>query len=274
LGLEDKGIYYQSELSKEPSTGGVYRNQRPQFIRYFAAFHYGFALDGFFPATGGNRLNEILRASADLTLLGKEEIDTAICYAVAGTTPYGKAKLWLDPQCDFVLRRATLVRGANDLYEDDKPISAQPTFEMYEGQSLVGWSGEVTGVRAEIVQGRFLPTYGHFQIKEILSGGRDITHSVAYTRSTVDLSPDFRRTRCFDVDLPEGTPVNYVDDPDAGIGFVWRNNEVMIAGDDFSGRAKGQWETTPIYRLVFLGITAILVVILAVVCLRRRFSIT
>jgi hypothetical protein len=105
--------------NKKLSGGLSVANRERHAARAFAAWTFGFALDGQLPGNQGKRLVEILAATPQF--VAKEEtVEGVRCLRVSASTEYGDVSVWLDPPSNYRLRKATLFKERGNRYDDSR----------------------------------------------------------------------------------------------------------------------------------------------------------
>ncbi|MHC4569361.1 MAG: hypothetical protein ACYTE3_26850, partial [Planctomycetota bacterium] len=88
-------------------------------------------------------------------------------------------------------------------------------------------------VKIENIDGIFVPVEGRVRINTVRSNGEEETSVATFKRSEIDLNPDFDKYEgAFVLDVPDGTPVNYVDFFGTGVRYVWQNGKMVADVDD------------------------------------------
>jgi len=239
------GIVWQKELDSE----------RLSTIRNGAK--YSFPLDGYLHGADGKRAAELLLAAKDVRILGEELVDGVRCASVEGGTEYGKIALWI-PQDEASIalpRKATITKGPNDLMFAGCRVSEVEGLEKSRKARMTGYSEVLdqvavarTGKGPVCVGGRLTQTYH-------LTVGGDIVHTYLIKRNETELQPPFEGTDAFLTDLPDGSSVHYMDDPNSGVKYVWQGGKVEPAAvqSGLIQRAHDQADRQTIVEIEKLG---------------------
>lgn len=180
----------------------------------------GQILEGFW----GNELSmaDILKQAENLTVRPRmEEVDGAACYVIEGTEKeYGHYQLWIDPEKDFLPRKALIHKSADDLY-GGRPLSERPlTREI---------TATMDSVKFKNMDGIWFPVECRLVQEDRENEGKRSRSTMIHRRTLVDLNPDFERLGAFVSDLPDGTVVSHNDK--LGVKLQLWNGEIVPYGE-------------------------------------------
>ena len=159
-----------------------------------------------------------------------EVVDGRRTYVLEAQTPYGHHTLWLDPDHGFYPKRIVIEKQPGDLM-DDKPLAMTADQSrayhdpFYPDAPLKQFRITVAPITVEAVDGLYFPTSATIEIVRTYTDGREVTARITYECNHIDLKPDFEAIGAFRLDVPDGIPVFFMDDPraDAGIRYEWRD---------------------------------------------------
>jgi RNA polymerase sigma factor (sigma-70 family) len=175
----------------------------------------------------------VMRSASSVAVHPKtEEVAGKPVYIMEATGKYGRYTLWLDKE-SYLPLRMTIHKDADDLFGSirlsrkiipepgctyDIPLSPEKTRDIVideiqiekRGNTYVPVGAKVTSVSA------------------YADGQRTRWQSIT-SRTAVDLAPDFAALRSFEVDVPEGTPVRFVDElrQRDRVRFEWRQGKAV-----------------------------------------------
>jgi hypothetical protein len=198
------------------------------------------AFHGYIPSDATEPLWDVLEGTTVTMKLGEsvEVIDGHETYVLEiETANLGHYALWIDYNCGFNLRRYVVRRTGSDLVNGkrlDTPMRSPgrdvPLIRRLPRTKLVI---VLDSVKIENIDGIFVPVEGRVRINTVRSNGEEETSVDTFKRSEIDLNPDFDKYEgAFVLDVPDGTPVNYVDFYGTGVRYVWQNGKMVPDVDD------------------------------------------
>ncbi len=220
----------QSGGDSSPLTAVLQRKDEGSRIRAFY-FMWGSTLFGYLP--GDERPVAALLKSANEVVFQerREEVDGFACRVIEGKTDHGMYKLWIDPEHDFRIRRALIDKGPDDLYYG-KPVSA-PRPEGLQDRTATSVHLEISEVRLEKIDGRFIATAESATTTTRTVAGKENHSKIVVKRSQIDLKPDFEKLGAFIMDgIPEGTILSSSDPNDHTYAYEWHNGKAVSVAPD------------------------------------------
>jgi hypothetical protein len=171
-----------------------------------------------------------LRLDPQPLIIGGDACDT-----ILGKSESGDYRVCLDPERDYAIRSATVVRrGDNELF-GQKMSSMKPSplagkergvQTSYETED----SFSITDVSITKIEQHWVPTSATLHFESKFADGRVTAWVTRVNRTFETFSPDFAASRAFVPDFPDGTRVYK-----AGLGsirFTWQKGKVQAAVDD------------------------------------------
>jgi hypothetical protein len=225
------GIVWHKELDE----------QRLRTIRNGAV--YSLPLDGYLHGAGGKRAAELLLEAKDVRVVAEELIDGVRCAAVAGSTEYGKIALWI-PQGEGSIalpRKTTITKESNDLMSAGRRVSEVDDAAATREARMTGFSEVLDQVAVARTGHGWVCVGGRLTQSFHLTVGGDNVGTYLIKRNETELQPAFEGTDAFVTDLPDGASVNYMDDPNSGVEYVWHGGKVEVAAVQFQGDTNGAW---------------------------------
>ena len=240
---------YLPAVRDGPTGGRVWKRDRNRERLDFAnSAHFGFALDGCLRMTDGKYAASLLLESQNLHVVEEERVGDVPCTVVEGTTPYGTIRLWIDESRGCSVLKAVLDQGP-----DHQVYFGQTLSEMDQAGQLVpdGYAavvrhlGVLDNVTLSEVDGDYVTVGGRFTDTLRLSDDTEVTNVYICERTEVDYNPDLAGSDAFVSDLPSGSGVTFMDDPDSGVQYVWQDGDIVVGFVDFSPAAEGMPESGP-----------------------------
>jgi thiol-disulfide isomerase/thioredoxin len=145
---------------------------------------------------------QVMRESGVAKLRAVDElVDGHACKVIDAHTRRGDYTLWIDPAAGHLFRKARVIKHAGDLSYHDKPVAAHGTEATVTGMDL-----DLADIQIEKISGRFILTHCVEDWKTFVSDqGNFRLDRSTYTRSHIDLNPDFTNLGAFVMDgFPEG----------------------------------------------------------------------
>jgi len=196
-------------------------------------------LDGYL-ANDTETAGEVFGKQEDVTVRPeKEKIGEYLCYVVDGQTKdHGRYTLWLDADHGCLPRKAVVLKSGEDSYCGN-PLTKLRELPALRNLAKIEWS--MNDAEIESTNGVFTPV--SFKCEEVWEGSDGAIQRVSaeYTRTKIDLNPDFDAIGAFTPDLPDGTAVNCEDGEGAVLLFQWKGGRV-ITSPPVPGEAAGRLE--------------------------------
>ncbi len=168
-----------------------------------------------------------------------EDVDGFACHVVEGSTNDGTYRIWVDPKCDYRIRKAIIDKDSGDMYFG-RPIGKDTSGESWK--EIVRVHDEISDVRIEKIGDHFVPVTETSVGSVLRTDGKEGRGRQVVRRSTIDVSPDFEKLGAFVMDgIPEGTRLWMFDPNNTSYGYEWHNGKaVPIAPDGatISGRVQ------------------------------------
>jgi len=259
-------------------TGGSFSKEQTSRRRMFANAECAGRLDTWLDRVRPiEQATRLLLTADGLRVRGEESIEGTACKVIEGHTKYGTITVWLAESKGWLPLKAshelkptdTLVMRAAD-GEVEKPMGEVVTHRDKELGGDVTFT-RMTSILDKVVVERigeaFVPTAGRFTLTEYLSDGTRWVREETCRRSDINLAPKVPKD-AFEVQLPDDSRMNNLDDR-SGVEYVWRDGNVVLGYDDFSGTALGRWKSRLWLRVIMLGCGGVLLVS-AVWLLRRN----
>ena len=192
-------------------------------------------LEGYSPGDSMLSFWEILKETKDLTLRNEmETIDGHRTYVLeAKTRSLGEYSLWIDPNCDFNVRRLMIRKTGKDLM-GNKPLNSPP---LKGGNPAAGPQMHfptieciitLDAVKIDKIENIFVPVGGTLDIVTTYSNGEQIFAHDICKRYEIDLNPDFNKfENAFVLDAPNGTTVEYADLLHTGVRYIWQDGKII-----------------------------------------------
>ena len=168
-----------------------------------------------------------------------EKVDGFACHVIEGSTNHGIYQIWVDPKCDYRIRRAIVRKGPGDMYYG-KPIAKSMGGD--ESNDIVRVRNEISDVKLEKIGDHFIPV-AETQIGTVMrTGGKESRSKEVVKRSAIDTNPDFEKLGAFVMDnIPEGTRLWILDPNNHDYGYEWRGDKAVPVAPDgatIAGRVK------------------------------------
>jgi hypothetical protein len=162
---------------------------------------------------------------------------------VAGSTEYGKIALWI-PQGEGSIalpRKTTITKESNDLMSAGRRVSEVDDAAATREARMTGFSEVLDQVAVARTGHGWVCVGGRLTQSFHLTVGGDNVGTYLIKRNETELQPAFEGTDAFVTDLPDGASVNYMDDPNSGVEYVWHGGKVEVAAVQFQGDTNGAW---------------------------------
>jgi beta-lactamase regulating signal transducer with metallopeptidase domain len=224
-------LYFQQEIGLLDQDHGLVSVDPPEEAKRIMAHHllWGSVLLGYLD--GDQKPVAAILKDSPATILHDlmEKVDGFACYVIESSTDHGRYQLWVDPQHDWRIRRATVHKGPGDIRFGSPMPDAVPT----DNRMTVRVHKEISGVRLERIAGRFIPV-AETEAGTYMDGdGTERRTKVVVTRSAVDLSPDFGKLGAFVMDaVPEGTHLVVFDPNDHNFGYELHGGKAVPMAPD------------------------------------------
>ena len=276
------GYNYRPAKSHGPS--GALASNEPQ--RHWTVFFFddasqGVFLDGYLAGSSGKRVTDLALEGTQQEVMGQEAVQGTPCTKVESRTAYGRIVLWIAETRGHLPFKVLYEKGPEDLYQD-KRISEWPEtpFGSIDARGrpqataqLVGYSAVVDDVRVSKIGDVYVPVAGREkETKKWIKNGREAISEVIETRTTrtdIEISPSFAGTDAFVTDLPNGAPVNNLEDQNSGIDYVWEHGKIVPVSAEFEGKAHGVWGGRALVVTVGWAVLGLVLVAIAVLLLWR-----
>jgi len=129
----------------------------------------------------------IMRHAKRLTLQHELEIaGKSKCYVVNAVTKYGKYTVWIDPQHDYHIARARVVKKRGDI------VWKKPLHQKYERLLFI-----LTNVRFEKIDNVWVPMEADYAYNFVNKGGKIGKNRKHYERIEIALNPDHDKLGSF-----------------------------------------------------------------------------
>jgi len=166
------------------------------------------------------RIDSVLRKADIIDVESElEPIAGSSCYVINATTPYGKYRVWLDPEHDYNIAKMEVKKDTGDL--------------MF-GHSMSGkakFSGSVENIRFEKINEVWVPIEADIKISRTFSDDNFYQSVSHHKRTEVSLNPDFESLGLFAPDdIENGAEVLLLDV--AGISYTWQDGELIPNVDE------------------------------------------
>jgi hypothetical protein len=167
------------------------------------------------------RIDSVLRKADIIDVENElEQIAGSSCYVINATTPYGKYRVWLDPEHGYNIAKMEIKKETGDL--------------MF-GHSMSGkakFSGSLENIRFEKINEVWVPIEADIKISRTLSKG-DFYQSISHHKRTeVTLNPDFESLGLFAPDdIENGAEVLVLDV--TGISYTWQDGKLIPNIDEY-----------------------------------------
>ncbi|MBN2589393.1 MAG: hypothetical protein JXA96_06000 [Sedimentisphaerales bacterium] len=158
---------------------------------------------------------DLLRKSSDLIVKEqKEKIDGHGCYVLEGTTEKGHARVWIDPETGFNIRKIIISNIKNGEITNITDIS-----------EIV-----IDDIQMQIVEDIWLPMSVSKNMITKDSEGNIINEvKTTYKRTQFEFNPDFKKLGAFKMDvIPNGTRVKFdTDNPKRALHYFWQDGKIV-----------------------------------------------
>jgi len=198
----------------------------------------GYLLDGIYPGSSFKSITDILKSSPDVDIKKKDQeiIDGHRTYVLEVETKYGLYTLWLDPEYGFNLRRMVIKKKIGDI-NGSVPLGTQPK-PLPEGVLLHTPNKAKTNievvldsVKIDKIDGVYIPVSAKVKERVDYENGTYVERVDAYTRTNIDFNPDFYAMGAFEMDVPNGTKVYFMEPARSGIRYEWQDGKIVTAID-------------------------------------------
>jgi hypothetical protein len=214
--------YMPSQLS-----GAFFSSSDEQKDQVLASAYGGNYLDGFLWGDKQS-IDVILKENSEITIRSEmENVNGTDCHVIDANTPYGKYTLWFDPEHGYNIAKAKSYKSGNDLYFD-KPVNVK--LNSQSGVRMINKPpGEIENVDFSLEITEFqkvgdiwVPVKSETQITTKYDD-RTTIYTKHLKRTHVNLKPDFEAVKAFVPDIPEGTKISDIEDPQTS--YIWQNNK-------------------------------------------------
>jgi len=240
---------------------------------------YGAFIYGVLFGNGEKQLADVLK-TLDVSTDGKTySVDGHDTKLLTATGRNGTFKLWLDPSAGYVLRRLEVSKANDDLL-DGRPINTISNMAgpgtIYPTGQLLSCERSIDQVITEAIDGVHLvreyvqTTTYHFKDDETLLMRDEVKIS------NLNINPTFPNG-FFSIssEIPNGSHVQDLDNPQ--IMYEWRDGKLGLRLDKAHLKelaesqfvTDGNWLT---WRSAFLVVNAVIVLLLLLVFVRRKYS--
>ncbi|MHC4397410.1 MAG: hypothetical protein ACYS1A_17355 [Planctomycetota bacterium] len=149
-----------------------------------------------------------------------EPVGGSLCYVINATTPYGKYKVWIDPEHGYNIARMKVQKDTGDLML---------------GRSLSGkakFSGFVENIRFAKVDDVWVPVEANIKTDRTYRNGTFNRSDRHHKRTEVNINPDFESLGFFAPDdIENGAEVLVLDV--AGISYTWQDGKLISNIDEY-----------------------------------------
>jgi hypothetical protein len=225
--LDKKAIIIASEKQ-----GGVFVDSNIIAWRQFAfaGLGGGVITEGSVFGDDDAKLFTILRESNLQMKSEMANIDGHQVYVLEGKSKRGKITVWLDPNANYHPRRIEILKSDDDLL-NGRPVKLAKEDNLIKNKQLKEYSMTVDEVKISKIGDVNIMTGANITEVRTYADGYKITARYPFQILNINLKPDFLSTKAFDVNLPDGTPVNNNDFP--GDKYEVRQGKIVSAGTSF-----------------------------------------
>ncbi len=235
----DEGMRYDASGAKPPSQLFVRADEPDRFlVGAYGALDAGRYLDGVIAGDDKLFLWESMR-QGDLRLKnGKETVDGHETYVLESKSKYGTTTVWIDPESGNCPRRVVIQKGVGDYWGSEAlgtPVDPPPPGAISKDpvSPLVAVEVEVNVSQIEYQGGSYVPTEGAIRVRRSFGSGQVTEFQARHRRTNIDMAPDFDKLGAFKMDVPNGTPVVFLDKRGlTGVRFEWRDGQVIPSIDE------------------------------------------
>lgn len=234
----DNNSWYECREAERVERSRVFISKKEEKKNPYIPIGYpGAPLEGFF--TGNLKTVSSIFHEADQVKLynEKEYINGIPCYVLETTTVRGKHKIWLDPEHGYHICQAEVIKGKDDLYNDEpvsKPYPDWPKLgiKQPEGKPPLPTSPRVEilftmrNVKFQEIKDIWIPISADWESKTTHKNGRVGTQIFNHKRIDIELSPDFDAAQAFVPKIRNGTRVLLTDGENPIIPFHWIEGRV------------------------------------------------
>ena len=191
-------------------------------------------LDGYF-GTGSDGIATAMKKGEQLAEGPPEAVFGKTCRVLSAKTKYGQAKVWLSTSERMLLRKASLTKGQDDIFEEQKTIAAMNAASpSKEGSEYWIRQFDVSMEVRETteIDGKIVAVSGTW--KSSLTGG-DGSHrdnNIEYVRSDIHLLSTQPSPATFEIVVPDGAAVSNVDDLRSEKEYEWRGGRIQPVGSN------------------------------------------
>jgi hypothetical protein len=172
-----------------------------------------------------------MKESPDLSVRpAMEKVDGIACNVIEADTSDGHFTLWVSTAQNDSAIKLVLTKGANDRFGEE-PLSAVRASPQ-EGDQAVRWLGTYTARKLDHIAQFYVPSQAEFDWTLVLKNKKSVTYTAAYVRTAIELNPDINKHKCFQLDVPDGTPVVDLDRQKSGVRYEWKGGKIIAAVDD------------------------------------------
>lgn len=234
----DKGKLWDGQNSYEytgrPRYVALYEKKQP-----FTDSSGGSRLDGSFYGDQKHVIT-ILRSAQTLNLReNKEDINGVSCFVLDANTSHGDYTLWFDPEHGYNIAKAKIHKEGGDMYKG-KPLNSVPQnlspkqLRTFPNAKDVSTTMDLTveNIKFEKYGEVWIPVGSEYEKVHKFKSGVTRVATGSFTRTEVDLDPDFEAMGAFVPDFPDGTRVFYMDNSITGAKYEWRKGKIIPYIDD------------------------------------------
>lgn len=199
-------------------------------------------LDGYTPGHPSFSIPEAMREGGLRLRDEMEVVDGHKTYVLEAKNQYGEKILWIDPEFGFNPRRIIMRRTANTMYDEETlrrgPDPLPPGSISREPVSLISLEEiKLESIEIEKLGDAFVPKMSTITVSTSYANGESTKSIAQYNRKNMDLTPDFDSMGAFILDVPDGTPIDYLDSIRDTIHYEWRGGKVLLYIDDLAMEA-------------------------------------
>jgi hypothetical protein len=259
------GYQHLPNSNKIPTSGiGGERILASERIRMLDCIkNFASVLDGYIDGSGDKRFADVMLDAKDLRVSADQNIDGIDCKLLEATTPLGAMKIWIAPSYGCLPLRMEMQKGPTDLCCDGRTLSEEYSYKDKVTKALCGLHTILDQVKVSKIEGVWIPVEGRLrQTWDPGEGGIKSQDQYNFVRTEITLRPDFSRTDAFKTDLPNGSLINNLDEPNSGVRFEWRDGKIVRWQADAVDFAEGKWPTlsTPWWRKPLIIFNVVVIV--------------
>ena len=155
-----------------------------------------------------------------------ENVEGSECLVVTAKLPTGAYTLWLDPESNYIFRRARVVRSTGDLaygqrlpwtFRDSTQTGTFSRFETEISKIRIGRAGRNVVIMGGVLVSKVFSDTDHYSVTESRCD-----------RSNIQLEPQFDQKKVFIMNgIPNGTRV-YWDNQKDHLAYIWQDGNVVL----------------------------------------------